>query len=33
VVDLEESTRELVLDGLERGYVEATVNTVMKIQF
>jgi hypothetical protein len=32
-VDLEESTRELDLDGSERYYVEAAVNTLMKIKF
>jgi len=33
VVDLEETTCELDLGNSERGYVEAAVNTVLKIQF
>jgi hypothetical protein len=33
MVDLEETTCELDLGKLERGYVEVTVNSVLKIQF
>jgi hypothetical protein len=33
VVDLEESTCELDLGNSERSYLEAAVNSVLKIQF